>query len=323
LPRSLIQVVLVTVFAAVLTGCATGSSSLRTATIEGPDTSPAATAHAVADPNFGPRPAPVASASSIESLVFEREDASVVVAATADDEPTLLLIAADYRLDAEPSSQVLVAQAMAQSASAAEATEDEYDPWEPFNEKMFEFNRRLDRYFLKPVAKAYDTVVPDRVQTMIANGFDNIQFVPRMMNSLFQGKFDGAVREFGRFVFNSTIGIGGLFDVAKIEGIEKSREDFGQTLGFYGAPPGPYLILPLLEPLTVRDGIGKGIDGLMDPMSYFVPFIWTRLILKVEETVNDRALNLELFQGFEESVIDMYSAVRHGYLKRREKLIKE
>ncbi len=87
--------------------------------------------------------------------------------------------------------------------------------------------------------------------------------------------------------------------------------------------PGPYLILPFMEPLTVRDGIGKGVDGFMDPLSYFVPFIWTRLIMKVEETVNDRALNLELFQGFEESVIDMYSAVRHGYLKRREKLIKE
>jgi phospholipid-binding lipoprotein MlaA len=188
---------------------------------------------------------------------------------------------------------------------------------------MFEFNRRLDRYVLKPVAQAYNTVVPDRVQVMIANGFDNIQFVPRMMNSLFQGKWDGAVREFGRFVFNSTIGVGGLFDVAKLEGIEKSREDFGQTLGFYGVSPGPFLILPFMEPLTVRDGIGKAVDGAMDPMSYFVPFFWTRLFLKVEETVNDRSLNLELFQGFEESVIDMYSAVRHGYLKRREKLIKE
>jgi phospholipid-binding lipoprotein MlaA len=188
---------------------------------------------------------------------------------------------------------------------------------------MFEFNRRLDRYVLKPVATAYNFVVPDRLQVMIANGFDNIAFVPRMMNSLFQGKFDGAVREFGRFLFNSTIGIGGLFDVAKMEGIEKSREDFGQTLGFYGVGPGPFLILPFFEPLTVRDGIGKAVDGAMDPMSYFVPFIYTRLLLKVEEIVNDRSLNLELFQGFEESVIDMYSAVRHAYLKRREKLIRE
>jgi phospholipid-binding lipoprotein MlaA len=246
----------------------------------------------------------------------------------AHDSESPVLVPAAYRLtadsDASSSAAVLIAQSSAgPSATAADAVDEEYDPWERFNEKTFEFNRRLDRYILKPVATAYNVVVPDRVQVMIANGFDNIQFVPRMMNSLLQGKFDGAVREFGRFVFNSTIGIGGLFDVAKMEGIEKSREDFGQTLGFYGVGAGPYIIVPFLEPLTVRDGIGKAVDGAMDPMSYFVPFFYTRLILKVEETVNDRSLNLELFQGFEESVIDMYSAVRHGYLKRREKLIRE
>ena len=240
----------------------------------------------------------------------------------ANEDP--VLVSAEYRLtaadDGAAPAGVLLAQA---GTPRADAADEEYDPWEPFNEKMFEFNRRLDRYVLKPVATAYNYVVPDRVQIMIANGFDNINFVPRMMNSLFQGKFDGAVREFGRFLFNSTVGIGGLFDVAKMEGIEKSREDFGQTLGFYGVGPGPYLILPFFEPLTVRDGVGKAVDGVMDPLSYFVPFFYTRLILKVEEVINDRSLNLELFQGFEESVIDLYSAVRHGYLKRREKLIQE
>ena len=91
----------------------------------------------------------------------------------------------------------------------------------------------------------------------------------------------------------------------------------------WGAGPGPYLILPFMEPLTVRDGIGKAVDGAMDPLSYVLPLIWDRLGMKVGDTVNDRSLNLELFQGFEESVIDMYSAVRHGYLRRREQLIKE
>jgi phospholipid-binding lipoprotein MlaA len=264
---------------------------------------------------------------------------SILDARVAIDTDAPVLEASDYRLqrqdetlarsddDTPSAAALLLAQSVSTpsepSAATADGFEEEYDPWEPFNERMFEFNRRLDRYVLKPVAKAYNVVVPDRVQVMISNGFDNIQFVPRMMNSLFQGKFDGAVREFGRFVFNSTVGIGGLFDVAKIEGIEKSREDFGQTLGFYGVGAGPYVIVPLLEPLTVRDGIGKAVDGFMDPLSYFVPFFYTRLIMKVEETVNDRSLNLELFQGFEESVIDMYSAVRHGYLKRREKMIQE
>jgi phospholipid-binding lipoprotein MlaA len=203
------------------------------------------------------------------------------------------------------------------------ADDEDYDPWEKFNEKVFEFNRQTDRFVLKPVAKVYSVILPEPFEVMIGNGFDNINFVPRMVNSLLQGKFLGATREVSRFLINSTLGIGGLFDAAKYYGIEKSREDFGQTLGFWGVTPGPYLIVPFMEPMTVRDGIGRGVDSLMNPLSYFVPFIWTGVALKLGEIVNDRALNLELFQGFEESVVDLYSAVRHGYLRRREQLIQE
>jgi len=203
------------------------------------------------------------------------------------------------------------------------AEEEDYDPWERFNEKIFEFNRQTDRFVLKPVAKAYSVVVPEVFEVMIGNGFDNIAFVPRMVNSILQGKFGGATRELSRFLINSTLGIGGLFDAAKYYGIEKSREDFGQTLGFWGVTPGPFLVVPFMEPMTVRDGIGRGVDGLMNPMSYFISFVPTGIALKLGEIVNDRALNLDLFQGFEESVVDLYSAVRHGYLRRREQLIKE
>jgi phospholipid-binding lipoprotein MlaA len=201
---------------------------------------------------------------------------------------------------------------------------EEYDPWEPFNEKTFEFNRALDRYLLKPAAKGYNFVLPDRLQQMIGNGFDNIRFVPRVINSLLQGKVDGAFRELGRFMVNSTFGIGGLFDVATTEfGIEKSKEDAGQTLGFWGMGPGPYLVLPFLQPLTVRDGIGQGIDMFLDPLGYFLPFFWDRFGMKVGDTINDRSLNLELFQGFEETTVDLYSAVRNAYLQRRYQLIQE
>ncbi len=201
--------------------------------------------------------------------------------------------------------------------------DEDSDPWERFNEKVFEFNRQADRFVLKPVAKAYSFLVPEPFQVMIGNGFDNIPFVPRFVNSLLQGKFGGATRELSRFLINSTAGIGGLFDAAKYWGIEKSREDFGQTLGVWGVSPGPYLIVPFMEPMTVRDGIGRGVDSFMNPLSYFIPFLWTGVSLRLGEIVNDRALNLELFQGFEESVVDLYSAVRHGYLRRREQLIKE
>jgi phospholipid-binding lipoprotein MlaA len=214
----------------------------------------------------------------------------------------------------------LVAQT--RDPNADEYDIEEYDPWEPFNERMFEFNRRLDRYALKPVAKAYDKAVPDDVQRMIANAFDNVGSVKRLVNSLLQAKWDGAGREFGRFLVNTTVGFGGLFDVAKHAGIQKSNEDFGQTLGVYGAGPGPYLVLPFFEPMTVRDGIGRGVDGFLDPLSYLLSFV-ELFVLKIEETVNDRSLNLELFQGFEETVVDMYSAVRHAYLERRKNLIKE
>jgi phospholipid-binding lipoprotein MlaA len=201
---------------------------------------------------------------------------------------------------------------------------EEYDPWERWNEPMFEFNRRLDKYVLKPVAKGYNFIVPDEIQIMISNGFDNISFVPRLVNSLLQGKVKGAGRELGRFLINSTAGVGGLFDPAKdVFGILKSREDFGQTLGVWGVGSGPYLIVPFLEPLTVRDGVGKAVDSAMDPLSYFLPLIWERLVMKVGDIVNERSLNLDLFQGFEESVIDMYSAVRHAYLQRRLRLIRE
>jgi phospholipid-binding lipoprotein MlaA len=201
--------------------------------------------------------------------------------------------------------------------------DEEYDPLEKFNEVMFEVNRQLDRFVLKPVAQVYRVIVPEPFEILIANAFDNIAFVPRAGNSLLQGKWGGTARELGRFLINSTLGIGGLFDAARYWGIEKSREDFGQTLGVWGVPPGPYLVLPLMEPMTFRDGIGRGVDAAMNPLTWVGPSIWIGLAMKVGEMVNDRALNLELFQGLEESVVDLYSAVRNGYLRRREQMIKE
>jgi phospholipid-binding lipoprotein MlaA len=229
--------------------------------------------------------------------------------------------------DGEDGAEPVVAQTQRELqeklTTKNDEVEEEYDPWESFNEPMFEFNRNLDRYILKPVAKAYNVVMPEPFQILIGNGFDNLRFLPRAVNSLLQAKWGGAGREVSRFLINSTLGIGGLFDAAKYWNIEKSKEDFGQTLAVWGASAGPYLILPFVEPLTVRDGIGRGLDGLMDPLSYFLPLLWTRLGMSAGDTVNERSLNLDLFQGFEESVIDMYSAVRHGYLRRREKLIKD
>jgi phospholipid-binding lipoprotein MlaA len=199
---------------------------------------------------------------------------------------------------------------------------EEYDPWEPFNEWTFAFNYRLDRYFLKPIATAWAKVLPEPVRRSLGNGFSNLDGPRRLVNNLLQLKGRGAMREFGRFVLNSTVGIAGLFDVGKALGINESDEDTGQTLGVYGVGPGPYLVLPFLPPLTVRDGIGYGIDSLESPFSYLFPF-YANLGIGVANRVNQRAENLEFFQDAEEAALDLYSAVRNGYLQRRRAAIAE
>ena len=209
-------------------------------------------------------------------------------------------------------------------AAGEEAELEEYDPWQRFNGKTFEFNRRVDRYALKPIAKGWKAVLPERVAIMLSNAFDNVNVVPRVLNNVLQGRWNGAGRELGRFVINSTAGVGGLFDPAKdYLNIGKSPAEFGQTLGKWGTGPGPYLVLPFMEPLTVRDGIGNVVDGAMNPLSYVLPLVPVRLSLTAGSRVNERALIDDLFQDFEDSVVDTYSAVRNGYLQRREHMIHE
>lgn len=220
---------------------------------------------------------------------------------------------------------------------------EEYDPWESLNTKFFEFNRQLDRWILKPVAKGYNAVVPNVVQIGVSNVFYNSRVTPRLLNNLFQGKFKGAGIEVGRFLINTTVGIGGFFDVAQRFNLTTPEEDTGQTLGFYGVKPGPYLMVPLLGPYTVRDLIGYGGDIVLNPIYWFIVPTMHNIdaiptVVDVEERaatyaisigarateiVNDRSLNLEKFQGVEESTLDLYAAVRNAYLQKRAKAIRE
>ena len=200
---------------------------------------------------------------------------------------------------------------------------EEYDPWEPYNEKMFSFNHDVfDRFILKPLATAWDTILPDAVQRSLGNVFENLSMPRRVINSLLQLKFKGAGYEVTRFLLNTTIGIGGIFDIAKEAEVPRSDEDTGQTLGVYGVGPGPYLILPFLPPLTVRDGIGFAADTALDPLSYVIPFA-AAAGKTAGKTVNDRSQNLEFFESVEENVIDLYSGVRNAYLQRRQRAIQE
>lgn len=199
----------------------------------------------------------------------------------------------------------------------------EYDPWESYNVNMFEFNRGFDKYLLKPVAKGYDFIVPTPVQKGIRNAADNLDVVRKVVNNTLQGKFLGAGKELTRFVINSTIGVAGLFDVAKDGlGIEPADQDMGITLGFYGVGQGPYLIVPILPPTTVRDGIGFVADLVMNPMFWLPPF-YVPLGITIHETINNRALSLGTIEKLEESSIDFYGAVRNAYLETRAQRVKE
>ncbi len=221
---------------------------------------------------------------------------------------------------------------------------DEYDPWEPLNSKVFEFNRQLDRWVLKPVAKGYNFIVPNVVQVGVSNIFYNSRATPRFLNNMFQGKFTGAGIEVGRFLINTTVGIGGFFDVAQhYFKLTTPEEDTGQTLGFYGVPPGPYLMIPILGPYTVRDLAGYAGDIALNPIYWLIlptmhnidsiPTVVSideraatyaiSIGARATEVVNERSLNLEKFQGVEESTLDLYAAVRNAYLQKRAKAIQE
>jgi phospholipid-binding lipoprotein MlaA len=210
------------------------------------------------------------------------------------------------------------------TAAAAAGEDFDEDPWEGFNEKMFWFNKEvLDRFLLKPAATAWDFILPDMVQRSFHNFFDNLAVVRRVVNNGLQAKPVGAFTELARFTINSTVGLAGFFDVAKDAfGIEQRDEDTGQTFGVWGAGPGPYLILPLLPPLTVRDGIGYAFDAAMTPYTYFIPW-WGNLAGTATNVVNERSLNLDRFERVEESTVDLYGAVRNAYLQQRAAAIKQ
>ena len=215
------------------------------------------------------------------------------------------------------------AKAEETEATVADQADDQQDPWEPFNEKMFWFNRQVDRFVLKPIATGYDWLLPGPVQRSVKNAVDNLNVVRRLTNNLLQIKFAGAAQEAARFTINSTIGVAGLFDVAKEGfGIEQSDEDTGQTLGYYGVGQGPYLVLPLLPVTTLRDGVGMIADAAMNPLIFVAP-IGATLGIFTTNTVNDRSLNLDKYERVEETVVDLYGAVRDAYLQRREAKIKE
>ena len=196
-----------------------------------------------------------------------------------------------------------------------------HDPWEGMNRSIFSFNEGLDRWFLEPVAKGWDFVLPDFAQRSIRNAFDNASTSVDFLNNLLQGKPQYAGRDIARFLLNSTVGIGGLMDPASTIGLVDSNEDFGQTLAVWGTPSGPFLMLPFFGPSNIRDGAGLIVDTASTPLSYVLPS-GSGVALGSVNLLNRRSLVIEQFEAERRAAVDFYAAMRSGYTQYRDGLIK-
>ena len=200
--------------------------------------------------------------------------------------------------------------------AATSAATDKVDPYEGFNRSMYGFNMGLDKHLLKPVASGYKTITPDFMQTGVTNFFTNLKGINVVLNDFLQGKFRQGASDTGRFLTNSTVGLFGLFDVASELGLQGNVEDFGQTLAVWGVGQGPYLVLPLLGPTTVRDGAAIVVDKAANPGTY-VP--GTGVI----EGINDRANAEGALNFIDEAALDPYVFTRESFLQYRQNLIKD
>ncbi|MGH8352222.1 MAG: MlaA family lipoprotein [Pseudomonas sp.] len=213
--------------------------------------------------------------------------------------------------------QLTLCASLALLPVVAQAAEE--DPWEGFNRAIFRFNDTLDTYALKPVAKGYQAFTPEFLEDGVHNVFGNIGDVGNLANNLLQGKLHNAGVDGGRLIFNTTFGLLGFFDVAQKMGLQRNDEDFGQTLGAWGVDSGPYLVLPLLGPSTVRDAGGRIPDSFLDIYPY-IDHVPTRNLTRAVDVVDTRASQLsaeKLIGG------DKYLFIRNAYLQNREFRVKD
>ena len=190
------------------------------------------------------------------------------------------------------------------------------DPWEPMNRTLYQVNTSIDKVTTKPLARGYQKILPSPVRTGVSNFFRNLTTPRSALNNFLQGKPKRGFSEFGRFLFNSTLGVGGLFDIASAGGMEEYPEDFGQTAARWGVPDGPYIMLPFLGPKTLRDAVLMPADMLAHPMSHYE-----------NTSVRDKLLVLQIIdlrqsiltaEKFLEDSKDPYITLRESYLQNRQ-----
>ncbi len=222
------------------------------------------------------------------------------------------------------SALVVIAAVLTAGVSCAhiDGDPDPADPWERMNRGTFRFNEGADRWVIEPLAKGVDFVMPDPVERSIHKFFDNSMIPIHFLNGLLQFKPLAAFEDLARFVVNTTIGVAGFFDPASYFGLEEHQEDFGQTLGVWGVPPGPYLVLPLMGPSNPRDTVGLIADSAALVYPYFVPF-YVSASIGVGRQLNRRSLALDEIAAQREEALDYYVAVRNAYTSYRENQLRD
>jgi phospholipid-binding lipoprotein MlaA len=214
---------------------------------------------------------------------------------------------------------VPLALLMLSGCAAAPAKRDPRDPWERVNRATYTFNDHLDRAIAKPVARTYQKVTPEFMRTGVSNFFDNLNYTTVVVNDLLQGKVVYFFSDTGRFVMNSTLGMAGLLDPASAAGLERRQTDFGVTLGKWGIGGGPYLVLPILGPSSVRDAVGRGGD-VFTTAPYWVLNKWQGAVVWTANTVDTRYRLLGT-EKLLENTYDRYAFLRNAYLQRRDFLV--
>lgn len=204
-----------------------------------------------------------------------------------------------------------------------EGSSDPRDPWEGTNRAIFKFNESVDRTILKPLAQGYEKNVPQKMRMHITNFFSNLGDLMTAIQHALQLDFRSSTESITRFFVNSTIGILGFNDVASKFGVAKTDEDTGQTLGTYGVSSGPYLVLPLFGPSSVRDGLGRIVDLFADPLNNIADSKNTKVVANALKVVDTRARLLSAEQAFDALAFDRYVAMRSAYFAIRETQIED
>ena len=257
----------------------------------------------------------------LEKKMLSPEPSPVV---PAPPSPQTTAPTASETTDQKPAATDMVGDLDDPFKSASPDVPELKDPLVAYNRFMFNVNDKLYLYIMEPVARRYRDWVSEDVRVSIRNMFNNASSPAKFVSSVVQGDMNKASRAFGRAIINTTIGIGGLFDVAdKHFHIDDVNEDFGQALGFRNVPTGPYLVIPIIGPSTARDAVGRVVDSFLSPTILLIPGIAAGMGVSAADEINRTSFIIDDIKGLDDSSVDKYEITRDFYHQYREGLVRK